>query len=486
VDTFDVRFVAVSLLKRLVIGEKSKRESRGRADNDTDATRTDASTVRRSSAGVAREVSRFRLQYAGTYHTDLTVHGASHVARTPLLALLGSTIVSLAGSTVTAIALPWFVLETTGSAAMTGVAAFFVAVPAVLTGVFGGAFVDRLGSRRVSIAADVVSGSAIAAIPALHATVGLAFGPLLGLIFLGSLLTLPGLTARRIMLPELAARAGMRLDRLNAAFESAQFLAALLGPPLAGLLISIIGAANVLWIDAASFAISALAVAVAIPGAPAVARANEPYLTAVAAGLRFLRRDVLLRTLLISLAITNGLRDPLLAVMVPVFALKEYGEATILGLLVATNGLGAFVGTVLYGIVGYRLPRRATWIGAYALNTLPFWALATGAPLWALIGAMLVNGVVSGPISPLVVTVRHERIPTSLQGRVFGLFSAMTRVASPIGVLVAGALIGFIGLRPALVVWAATAQLVALGMVFIPALHALNERVNHTTSDNDS
>ena len=74
-------------------------------------------------------------------------------------------------------------------------------------GIVGGAIFDRLGYRRVSIAADLVSGAGIAAIPLLYALGGLAFWQILALVFVGGLLTIPGLTARRSLLPELAAMA---------------------------------------------------------------------------------------------------------------------------------------------------------------------------------------------------------------------------------------------------------------------------------------
>src|SRR5262245_56487269 len=187
--------------------------------------------------------------------------------RLPIFALLAANTISLAGSALTMIALPWFVLQTTGSAAMTGLAGFFVALPGFVAGIFGGTLVDRLGYKRVSIVADLVSGIAIALIPLLFITVGLAFWQLLALIFLGSLLEIPGVTARRALLPELAAMASVRLERVNGAFEAIQHLALLLGPPLAGILIVWLGASNVLWIDAATFAASAAIVTLAIPTA---------------------------------------------------------------------------------------------------------------------------------------------------------------------------------------------------------------------------
>src|SRR5713226_8988555 len=106
----------------------------------------------------------------------------------PALALVAATAVSLIGSLLTLVALPWFVLQVTGSPAQTGLTGSFLALPQFVSGILGGAVIDRLGYRRVSIAADLVSGAGIAAIPLLYATGGLAFWQILALVFVGGLL----------------------------------------------------------------------------------------------------------------------------------------------------------------------------------------------------------------------------------------------------------------------------------------------------------
>jgi hypothetical protein len=93
----------------------------------------------------------------------------------PLVALYTANAISLSGNVLTLIAVPWFVLQTTGSPAQTGVTAAVELVATILAAFFGGALVDRLSYRRASVLADLASGATIAAIPALYATIGLAF-----------------------------------------------------------------------------------------------------------------------------------------------------------------------------------------------------------------------------------------------------------------------------------------------------------------------
>ncbi|MBA3492511.1 MAG: hypothetical protein H0T55_10660 [Rubrobacteraceae bacterium] len=105
--------------------------------------------------------------------TDAAPKGSQR--RLPLLAMLSATALSVVGNSLTFVAVPWFVLQTTGSAAKTGLTGGVVTLAAVLAGFFGGPIVDRLGFKRTSVVADLASGATVAAIPLLHHTVGLAF-----------------------------------------------------------------------------------------------------------------------------------------------------------------------------------------------------------------------------------------------------------------------------------------------------------------------
>src|SRR4051794_38289704 len=268
---------------------------------------------------------------------------------------------------LTAVALPWFVLETTNSPAKAGLTGFSVALAQFAAGILGGGVVDRLGFKRSSVISDLVSGVGIVLIPFLYVTIGLAFWQLLVLVFVGALLDIPGITARRSLLPELTALARQPLERANAAYEGNQYLASLLGPPLAGLLVAKMGEVNVLWLDASSFAVSAMIVVIAVPGgiSAAVAKTRGRFRDEIAEGIQFLRNEPVLRVLAISVGLTNFLGGPFYVVLLPVYVLRTGGDASDLGLLIAALGAGSLVGAVIFGAIGHRLPRRATWILCY-------------------------------------------------------------------------------------------------------------------------
>jgi MFS family permease len=178
--------------------------------------------------------------------------------RAPLAALFAANTVSLTGSVLTVLAVPWFVLTTTGSPSKTGITAFFEFLASVLAAFFGGAFVDRIGFKRASVLADLTSGAAVALVPLLYYTIGLQFWQLLALVFCATFCNMPGTTARAAIVPDLAGMAHLRLERANAAMQAIQRGATLIGAALAGVLITVLGASRLLWLDAVTFGFSAL------------------------------------------------------------------------------------------------------------------------------------------------------------------------------------------------------------------------------------
>lgn len=398
--------------------------------------------------------------------------------RGPLIALLGATAVSEIGNGITFVALPWFVLQTTGSAALTGLTGFSVAIAWVFTGMFGGTVVDRLGFRNSSVAADLISGIGLGLIPTLYFSIGLPFAVLMTLAFVGSMLNVPGLTARRSMLPELAQHAGTRLERVNAAFESSQHLALLLGPPIAGLIVAWQSASTALWVDAGTFMFSAIVVSVLVPifgqTSENGSHVSPSYREQLRDGIRFVLHDVLLRDMAITVAVFNGLEAPVFAVALPVFVNREYGNATTLGLMASVFAIGALGGAAIYGALGHRLSRRRLWYTAYLIMPIFYWVLALHASLPLLLIALVIMGFTTGPLNPLMVTIRHERIPSAMRGRVFATYSAVSQMISPIGIVLCGFAIATLGFNATVIALAIALQGASFLVLFVPSLRQMD------------
>jgi len=372
--------------------------------------------------------------------------------RLPFSALIGADAISLTGNALTQIAVPWFVLTTTGSAARTDLVAFCGLLPLILAAFLGGAVVDRLGRRRMSIIADVASMACVAAIPFLYARHALAFWQLLALVFVRGVLDAPGTTARAALLPDVAALARLSLVRANTIHEVIESGSQVAGPALAGILVSGLGANNVLWVDAASFAVSAALIAATVPqAAPPADRTARSYRHDLAEGLRFVFHDPPIRAIFVSATVLNFLISPLLAVILPVYMKATYNSAASLGLVIAAFGGGSVLGAIAYGAIGDRFARRSTFIVGVAGIGAAIAILAVLPPVPVMAGAMLLGGVVSGPNGPLVSTMLQERTPEGLLGRVSGTTTAIGFAAAPLGVAVAGYVVDAIGVRPTLI-----------------------------------
>jgi MFS family permease len=371
--------------------------------------------------------------------------------RAPLYALFVADTISLSGNIVALVAIPWFVLQETGSAALTGLTGFFTWLPVVFAAFFGGVVVDRLGFRTTSIVADVASAGAVAAIPALHLTIGIELWQLFVLVFLGALLDAPGATARRSLLPELVELAQMRMERATSIAQAIRQGSFLVGAPIGGLLVAVLGAPSALWVDAASFLASAALVGALVPAAVTFAREETSgYFADLAEGLRFVWSDRLIRAIVVTVLLTNFLDAPLASVILPVFVENEFGSAEHLGLLLGVFGAASIVGAAAFGAIGHRLPRRRTFVISFFVAGIPYMALATTPSLGVTLAVAAAFGIAGAPLNPILNTVAYERIPAAMRGRAIGTATAAAYSAIPLGILGGGLLIEAIGVGPTL------------------------------------
>ena len=399
--------------------------------------------------------------------------------RIPLYSLFAANAISLVGNVFTLIAIPWFVLQTTGSATKTGITGFFNILPVVLAGFLGGTIVDRLGYKRTSIISDLASGMTTALVPILYFTLGLEFWQLMVLVFLGALLDAPGGTARAALLPELAEQARMPIERVTSFTHVIERSARLVGAPLAGLLIGVIGTANVLWLDAASFFISAGIIWILIPKFTThEGKKSESgkYLDELKDGLRFIARDSLILSIVVMVMLTNFLDAIFGGVLQPVYVKEVYGNALNLGLLISANGGGAVIGGLIFAAIGHRLPRHATFVGAFMFTGIRYWVYALYPPIWIMVLVTLICSLGAGPLNPIIGAIEFERIPAHLRGRVFGAVTAGAWIAMPLGMLLGGVLTDKLGTFIMMIGLAVTFFITTLSMAFIPAMKEMNRK----------
>jgi MFS family permease len=403
------------------------------------------------------------------------------VKKVPLIALLTANALSMIGNVFAMISIPWFVLQTTGSPAKTGITGFFMTLAAVIAAFLGGAIVDRLGFKPTSILADLFSGLVFAAIPLFYATTGLAYWQLLILVFLGNLFDAPGTTAREALIPDLAAVGEISLEQASGYIQAVERGARMVGAPLAGILITVIGARNVIWIDAASFIISALIVAVFIPAGDRESRqtgetTSTRYLADVREGLAFILKDRLLLMIILVVVVSNFLDTPLSGVIYPVYFQRYFGDAVNLGLVISAGGAGALITALIYGAVGRRFSRRWLFLGGFLLSIMRFFVLDFIPPAWVLILVAFISGLAAGPINPVISTVSYERIPADFRGRVLGTLTALAYIAMPLGSALAGILLEWLDLRVFIFILGLLYLITILVAATFPEIRQMDER----------
>jgi MFS family permease len=381
--------------------------------------------------------------------------------RRPPAALLAAEAISTTGSQMTLLALPWFVLVTTGSPARMGVVVAADLVPMVVLALPGGALAGRLGARRTMLACDLARAPLIGLVPLLHALGLLSFPVLVGLVVLHGLFWPPYWASQGALLPELVGDDRELLTRASALFQAATRLTLLVGPALGGVLIGWLGPANVLIVDAATYLVAFALVAGFVPaGRGRAAAAGD--LRGMLAGVRVLLGDRLLRAWTVSASLSQmGFQTLLIAL--PVLAFTSYGQnPKVAGLLIGAWGGGAMVGSLVALRLPSSLPPLTVGSVAGLGQALPLWLLVVPLPAAAAVAVLGVAGLANGIRVPPLRAVTLLRMPPSLRVQAMTAEATLPTAAGLLALAVASPALEILGVTPVLAGVAAVATTAAV------------------------
>ena len=316
-----------------------------------------------------------------------------------------------------------------------GVAALLLAtaVPTILAAPWAGRLVDRSDSRRLLVTAGLVQAAicvALASTGSLVATVALVAALQCVQAAAG-----PGWQA---LVPSIVGE-----DDVPKAFgllQSLNFLAAVAGPAVAGLLVVTGGSSAALLVDAGTFAVLAVAAAMVRTRRGGALAPGDTQPRALD-GLRLVRADRLVWTLVVSLVVFVMAGES--TNVVEVFLVRDVLGASALtfGALGAAFAVGAAVGAVLGGRlrdIGRQIDGVLLACGVVSCSMVVA-GLVTVLPIWAAVWVM--TGVAVGALQTICGSVLGVRAPAEARGQVFATVAAATRAAS----LVATALGGVVG-----------------------------------------
>ena len=375
------------------------------------------------------------------------------------------------------IIIPWLILERTDSPAFAGLVAAISALPGILVSPIGGWIVDHIGRRTVSVGADLLSSLSVAAFPIVAATFGLSNPSILLIALLGATFDPAGYTARKTLLTDVAKASDADLDHLNGIHDGIMGVAWILGPAVGAGLIASVGAVNSFWVSAALFIIAALAISFLRVGDAA----KESRETAEASGaetdssmrvgIKTLLDDKVLRTLSVALLIIAAVYLPTEAVVLPTY-FEDVDNPSGLGFVISALAAGSAVGSFGYGWISARMKRktliRLILLGS-AVSIIP---MAFLPPLSVLMLAGFLLGLSWGPYSPLISTLVQQRVPAHLQGRVFGVQTAVFYAAPPLGMVLAGLSVESYGIKATYIVLAGVLSVTSILVLLTKALRS--------------
>lgn len=383
---------------------------------------------------------------------------------------LGMTF-SRIGDSMTFIVISWLALGIGGPRAV-GLVVFAGGLVTSVTAPVIGYLLDRLGLRLLLLADNLGRGVLMLGLSSLVRLGHVRLEYLLVFEILSAFLSPATELGQNVAVPMLVG--SRELSAANRLLASSWDVAAWLGPAFAGFAISMIGPAQVLLIDAATF-FAMSGIALLLPGRSAFSEAAEPDASRSAISRLLVGFRVLWHIRPVAVLAIISMADLFLAGMMEVF-LPAFSKLVLhegparYGLLVSIAGLACLCGTLLLTPLVERLgsgPALVLVLAARGLGVLPL-AFAGSWGIAAIFVA--ISSVPDGPFFPISRTIQQRLIPAHLRGRVQGARGALGAAGFPLGSALGGLLVAGIGAGPTAAVIAAGYLPLAAAIMLTPQL----------------
>jgi hypothetical protein len=384
-------------------------------------------------------------------------------------------LISQVGSSFTLFALPLLVFKLTHSATSLALTTASNFVPYLLFGLILGALVDRVNRKRMMLLTDVGRGLVIAILPVLALTGALRVEDIYAVAFVQSTLGILFNCGEFAAIPSLVGRED--LVAANGRILATNSAGQILGPILAGVLVTLMSPADLLFFDAGSFAVSAVSLALIrrsfnAADRPAAAAGVTGLLSDVRAGLQYVWSNPVLRTISLMMALINFVASTEQSQLV-LFAKRVLGASdSEVAILFAAGAAGVVIVSMAAAPIRRRLSFAVTALGALVIAGLTVTAMA-------LIGsypAALVLWAASSGFGLLLnintSALRQAIVPDEMYGRVVSIAQVMAWSAIPLGALAGAAAIQLSGsVADVYAVTGALTALIALLFAFSPVAH---------------
>ncbi|HEX3398355.1 MAG TPA: MFS transporter [Steroidobacteraceae bacterium] len=348
---------------------------------------------------------------------------------------IGNT-VSGCGDQFFLVALPWLILQLTGSGAVLGGIMMVEAIPRAALMLIGGAVTDRVSPRKIMIFTAACRSFLVAALAALIWMNHVEVWQLYVLSFCFGVADAFAAPAAQTLLPSLVAPA--QLPAANALSQGTQQVAMLTMPAPAGIIIAAFGVASAFSIDAVSFLfiIAALFMLRDPPRVVSAApRSNIAH--SILEGLRYVKNDVALRSLLLVVSVLNFCITGPLSVGLAFLAKSEFGSPTAYGLLISSVAAGSLVGLVL---AGARQQRKRGWLLLVVSALIGIFSATIGllSQMWSLLPILFVISAAAGFLNVHLLAWFQQRVDRAMLGRVMSVLMFASLGLMPLSLAAAG------------------------------------------------
>lgn len=360
----------------------------------------------------------------------------------PYLLLWSTQTFSALGSGMTAYALVLWLYRRTGSALQTALLSVCTYAPYVLAGIFGGALSDRWNKKRIMLTCDFLAACTTVFLFLLVRTGALRPWHLYALNGLNGLMNAVQQPASEVASTLLIPKEYYQKTSALRSFSSS--LNAIMTPVLATAFFAFAGIGGVMAVDLMTFAAAFLTLLlfIPIPSVPSEGKKGESLLSAARQGLRWLRRNPLVLTLILFLAAINLLSSMYDAALPAMLLSRTEGGEKALGAVNACVGAATLAGGLL--AMALPAPRNRVKVICAALfvsmGTENFLLAFGKSPLVWCVGAVL--GWITVPLmNANLDVILRSAIPPAMQGRIYACRNSLQFFTIPLGLTLGGLLV---------------------------------------------
>jgi MFS family permease len=363
-----------------------------------------------------------------------------HPLRNPnyRLWLIGGTI-SLLGDQFYLVALPWLVLQQTGSAMVMGAIMMAGAIPRALLMLIGGAVSDRMSARKIMIATAMARTICVTVIGILVWLRVLRTWELYALAVAFGVADAFAVPAQTAYMPSLLKRE--QLVAASSVSQSTAQMTTIVGPVPAGFVIKTLGVAWAFFVDAISFLFIIVALW-KLPNPSKSQTARKAMWHSIAEGIAYVAKDVPLRSLMLLVLILNFCIAGPVSIGLAYLTKTRFGSPAVYGVVISAVAAGSLLGALLAGI--WKIRRRGVMILLVSLALgVCLGSIGLLREVWSIAGVLLIMGAAAGMVNIHISAWIMQRIDVAVRGRVASVLMLASFGITPISLAVAGFLVAW-------------------------------------------